>query len=123
MPKSQRRAGKRVTGKARDPGYVMVPAREYEMLVARDMAREADAIIARSGPEDWLDAERVLSELRQSRITEARKRRGLSQRALSAKAKMPQSQVSRIERNPDSTTLRQLKRIAEALGVPVADLV
>jgi transcriptional regulator with XRE-family HTH domain len=47
----------------------------------------------------------------------------LSQTQLGAKLNLPQSQISRIERNPDHTTLRTLKRVARALGVDVRALV
>jgi transcriptional regulator with XRE-family HTH domain len=45
------------------------------------------------------------------------------QKQLTAKLKMPQSQISRIERNPNHTTVRTLKRIAKALGVEVSALI
>ncbi|HSW44699.1 MAG TPA: helix-turn-helix transcriptional regulator [Phycisphaerae bacterium] len=36
---------------------------------------------------------------------------------------MPQSQISRIERNPDHTSVNTLKRIARALDVDVRHLI
>ena len=54
------------------------------------------------------------------RITRARKAAGLSQAALGRKVVMPQSQISRIERNPERCTVRTLRRLANALKVDVA---
>ncbi|HKQ47016.1 MAG TPA: helix-turn-helix transcriptional regulator [Phycisphaerae bacterium] len=56
-------------------------------------------------------------------IAKARKAAGLTQAELAARLKLPQSQISRIERNPDRTTIRTLKRIAKSLGVDVSALV
>ena len=39
-----------------------------------------------------------------------------------AKLGMPQSQVSRLEKHPESVTYRTLQRVAKALGVKVTDL-
>ena len=62
-------------------------------------------------------------ELAAERIAKARKAKGLTQKQLGEKLNLPQSQISRIERNPDRTTVRTLKRIARALGVDVSSLV
>ena len=56
-------------------------------------------------------------------IRAARKAKGWTQATLSKKAGLPQSQISRIERDPTATTVRTLKRIARALGLPVASIV
>ncbi|HOJ75383.1 MAG TPA: helix-turn-helix transcriptional regulator [Phycisphaerae bacterium] len=53
-------------------------------------------------------------ELAGERIAAARKRAGLTQQQLAARLRVPQSQVSRIERNPEATTVRTLKKIARA---------
>ena len=57
------------------------------------------------------------------RIAEARKAKGMTQKQLGVKLNIPQSQVSRTERNPDHATLRTLKKIARALGVDIGALV
>jgi len=43
--------------------------------------------------------------------------------ALGRKLGIPQSQISRIERNPDHTTIRTLRRIAKALQVDIRALI
>lgn len=102
--------------------YVLVPEDEYEELVKADMAREA---IAKLEDPDarWIDFDDYKLQLAGSRIAEARKAKALTQTQLSNKIGVPQSQISRIERNPDRTTVRTLKRIAKALGVDVKLLV
>jgi len=57
------------------------------------------------------------------RIARARKAKNLTQKQLAEKLKVPQSQISRIEQNPDHTTIRRLKRIARALGFDVSVLI
>jgi ribosome-binding protein aMBF1 (putative translation factor) len=71
----------------------------------------------------WIDFEDFSAMLAADAVVEARKKAGLTQGQLAAKLKMPQSQISRIERNPDRTTVRTLKKIAKALGVDVAKLI
>ncbi len=67
----------------------------------------------------WVDAADFGRELAVERIVEARKAAGLTQKQLGAKLGIPQSQISRIERRPDRTTIRTLKRLAKALKVDV----
>ncbi len=55
-------------------------------------------------------------------ICSVRRAKGWSQAELAKRAGMPQSQISRIERN-SNTTVRSLKRIASALGVSVSSLI
>jgi ribosome-binding protein aMBF1 (putative translation factor) len=75
-------------------------------------------------PEDqWVDADELRVELAAERIAAARKAAGLTQKQLGEKLNLPQSQISRIERKPDHTTVRTLKRIAKALGVDVRALI
>ena len=104
------------------PAYVLVPIDEYEKLIEASMAAEAIAQIER-GDDGFVDADEFFRQLAGERIANARKAAGLSQTALGAKLGVPQSQISRIERNPDRTTVRTLKRIATALGVDVSALV
>jgi ribosome-binding protein aMBF1 (putative translation factor) len=87
-----------------------------------DMAEHAVAQIER-GDEDFVDADDLAIELAAERLARARKAAGLTQKQLGAKLNLPQSQISRIERNPDRTTVRTLKRIARALGVDVSALI
>lgn len=102
--------------------HVLVPVDEYEELIKSGMVARAVAKIE-SGKADFVDARDFALVLAADRIARARKAKGLTQKQLGAKLKLPQSQISRIERNPDHTTIRTLKRIARALGVDIAALV
>ena len=55
-------------------------------------------------------------------IAEARKKAGLTQKQLADKMGMPQSQISRIEKRPDRTTMRTMKRVAAALEIDISAL-
>ncbi len=55
-------------------------------------------------------------------LKEIRKAAGLTQEELAEKAGVSQAAVSRIEKMAESVTLRQLKQVAEALGVSPSDL-
>lgn len=103
--------------------YVLVPVDDYEELVKASMVVDAIAKIENSTDEDYVDADDFRLELAAERIAKARKAKGMTQKQLAAKLKVPQSQISRIERNPDRTTVRTLKRIAKALGVDVSALI
>ena len=70
----------------------------------------------------WVDADQFALELAGQRIARARKAAGLTQKQLGDKLKLPQSQISRIERNPDHTTVRTIRKLAQALGVDVSAL-
>lgn len=70
----------------------------------------------------WVDFDDYKLRLAGMTIAEARKARGLTQVQLARQLKLPQSQISRIERNPDRTTVRTLKKIAAALNVNVRQL-
>ncbi len=71
---------------------------------------------------EWLDAEDVRAKHAARRLTEARKARGMTQAELGKKLGIPQSQVSRLEKNPDRTSVAMLKKVAKALGADVAEL-
>jgi UDP-N-acetylglucosamine 1-carboxyvinyltransferase len=98
-----------------------VPVDEYERLIAASMAEHAAASLEDDKTE-WVDADTVARELARDRIVGARKAAGLTQKQLGDKLGLPQSQISRIERQPDRTTVRTLKRVARALGVDVGAL-
>lgn len=49
----------------------------------------------------------------------ARKKARITHKLVGEKIGVPQPTISRIERKPDRTTVRTLKRIAEALSVDV----
>ena len=105
-----------------EPAYVLVPTEEYERMVKAEMARDAEKILEDPNVE-WVDADEFALQLAADRIARARKAKNLTQKQLAQRLKVPQSQISRIERNPDRTTVRTLKRIARALGVDVSALI
>lgn len=109
-----------VSGRAK---YVLVPLDEYERLVKASMIEEAEAVLDSGDEAQWVDAKHLALEIAGERIAKARKAAGLTQQQLGRRLNLPQSQISRIERNPDHTTVRVLKRIAHALGVDVGCLV
>lgn len=87
------------------------------------MIHSAVSKLERATDADWVDAGAFGLELAAERIAEARKAAKLTQKQLGDKLGLPQSQISRIERNPDRTTVRTLKRIARALKVDLGALV
>jgi ribosome-binding protein aMBF1 (putative translation factor) len=105
------------------PAYVLVPIEEYEELVKSSMIKSASDKLQNTPDEAWVDLDVFRLQLAGERIAAARKRAGLTQQQLAKKLHVPQSQISRIERNPDATTVRTLKKIARALNVDTAALV
>lgn len=99
--------------------HVLVPIDEYERLVK---AETVDRLLAKlEDPKtEWVNADDFAIELATESVVKARKAAGLTQAQLAKKLGMPQSQISRIERNPDRTTVRTLKKIAKALRVDVS---
>jgi HTH-type transcriptional regulator / antitoxin HipB len=98
--------------------HVLVPIDEYERLMDTMMIQSA--IRKLKDPDtQWIDADQMAIEIAGERIVKARKAAGLTQKQLGEKLGVPQSQISRIERNPDHTTVRTMKKIAKALGVDV----
>lgn len=104
-----------------EPTHVVVPIENYERLVKSEMALHC---LRKAEDDDagWVNADDFAIELATESVVKARKTAGLTQVQLAKKLKMPQSQISRIERNPDRTTVRTLKKIAKALGVDVRAL-
>ncbi|MFQ5501294.1 MAG: helix-turn-helix domain-containing protein [Phycisphaerae bacterium] len=72
---------------------------------------------------EWIDAQEWALHLAGDKIKEARHLKKFTQKQLAEKLGIPQSQISRIERNPDKTTVRTLKKVAKALGVDVSTLI
>jgi DNA-binding XRE family transcriptional regulator len=101
--------------------HVLVPVEDYEELVKAAMVQEAIAKLEDPNTE-WIDFDDAKLQLAADRIAAARKAAGLTQKQLGEKLGLPQSQISRIERNQDRTTVRTLKRIARALKVDVRTL-
>jgi ribosome-binding protein aMBF1 (putative translation factor) len=104
------------------PTHVLVPIEEYEEWVKADMAQRAVTKL-NDKPTNWVDADVFALRLAGERLAAARKAAGLTQKQLGEKLNVPQSQISRIERRPDHTTVRTLKRIAKALNVDVSALI
>ena len=104
--------------------HVLLPYAEYErlqeQLTLAEMAAVAIARIHDGKPEDFVDADDVAIEFARDEIVAARKKAKLTQKQLGEKIGMPQSQISRIERNPDRTHVRTLKKLAKALNVDVS---
>jgi DNA-binding XRE family transcriptional regulator len=113
------------TSFVRDPGgaatHAVIPYEDYVQLIALQAAREGEAILANPNTE-WLDADEVFASFAAQGIARVRKARGLTQKQLGEKLGIPQSQVSRLEKNPDASSMRLIKRVAKALGVSVHDL-
>ncbi len=120
-PRLKRKARANRPRRRQPAAFVLVPIDEYERLTRGGML--ASALDKLNDDEGVVDADEFALELAGQRIAKARKAAGLTQVQLGKKLNLPQSQISRIERNPDRTTVRTLKRIARALGVSVSALV
>jgi len=96
--------------------HVVLDIDEYERLL------RAAADPLKKEPVEWIDARDAAAEIAASWIVQARRRAGLTQQELADRVGMPQSQISRIERNADRTTVRTLRKIANALNVNAAEL-
>lgn len=102
---------------------MLVSIEEYEELIQSRLAAEALAAIESSDTSDFIDADDQALLFAAERIAAARQAKGMTQKQLGDKLGLPQSQISRIERNPDRTSVRALKRLAKALGVDVRSLI
>jgi DNA-binding XRE family transcriptional regulator len=101
--------------------HVLLPIREYEELLKALEARELAA--KRDDPSTkWVPAGKAALQIAGSWVAEARKQAGLTQKQLADRVGVPQSQISRIEKSPDHTTLRTMKRIAAALDLDIGAL-
>ena len=103
------------------PTHVILPVDEYDQLLAELEAHELAAKLEDESTR-WIKAADAALQFAASWLADARKRAGLTQKQLADKLKVPQSQVSRIEKSPDHTTVRTMKRIAAALGVDIGTL-
>lgn len=104
------------------PTHVQMTVEDYERLVDRIMVHAAIAKLNDPNTK-YISAKQAGFQLAGLEIAEARKAAGLTQKQLGAKLGLPQSQISRIERSPDHTTVRTMKKIAKALGVNVSALI
>jgi ribosome-binding protein aMBF1 (putative translation factor) len=103
--------------------HILVPAAEYAQLVASAAPHPPSAQAVQAATRAlndpatiWHDADAVLTRIVRDGLERARRERGLTQQQLGKLLGIPQSQVSRLERNPESTTLKRLKRIADLLA-------
>lgn len=87
------------------------------MLERRDLVERLAAPAA-----DWVDDAEARLIVAGGELAAARKRAGLTQKQLGERLALPQSQISRIEKNPDRATVRTMRRIANALGVDIGSL-
>lgn len=101
--------------------HVLLELDEYERLVRAATARELDAILADPN-ETYIEAGQAFLQIAGSWIEKARHEKGWTQQQLAERVGIPQSQISRIERNPDRTTVRTMKKIAAALGIDVSTM-
>jgi ribosome-binding protein aMBF1 (putative translation factor) len=103
------------------PTHVIVPIEEYERLVE---AGEIEELTRRleDPPTKWVKVDDAMLEIAGSWLAKARKQAGMTQQQLAARLRVPQSQISRIEKHPERSTLRTMQRIAKVLGVDVATL-
>ena len=101
--------------------HAVIPFNDYVYLLALQAARDALPLL--SDPDyKWFTLEEVMTEFAAPKIAATREKKGLTQKQLGAKLGMPQSQVSRMEKNPASVTYRTLQRVAKALGVKINDM-
>ncbi len=102
--------------------HVILPIDEYERLMLADMAADAHRVAA-DPQSKWVDVDDFFAQVTAKRLVAARKAQGVTQQELANRLGVAQTQISRIEKNPDRTTLRTLKRIAKALKVDVKNLI
>lgn len=100
---------------------VRISASEYDRLLRAELALSAVRTFERDQDDStkWVDAGQFGLDLAGETIAKARKAAGLTQHDLGRKLGMPQSQISRIEKNPDRTTVKTLKAVAKALNVDI----
>ena len=99
--------------------HVLVPVEDYEKLVLAEMALESIALLENAKDKDFVDADDLGIVWARDAVVAARKKAGLTQKQLGAKIGVPQSMISRIEKNPDRTTVRTLRKVAKALRVHI----
>lgn len=105
--------------------HVLVPVRDYERLTGTSAKaltppseQDIDAAIAtfESPATVWHDANEVFQSLVLEGIEHVRRGSGLNQTELGKRVGLSQSQISRLESDPENATLGMLRKIAAALG-------
>lgn len=105
--------------------HITITAEEYrrlKRLEAEQVATERAARKLNHPDTRWVSADDASARFIGSRLKRARTERGLSQAELARALGVDQSTISRIETDPDRSTLAQLRAIAHALQVDISDL-
>ncbi|WP_309611463.1 helix-turn-helix transcriptional regulator [Sphingomonas sp.] len=107
---------------------VILPRATYDRLIAdledaQDIA-SSHAFAAReaAGEVEWVPWEVVKRLRREHPLTVWREHRGFTQRGLAAKVSMTPAQLSEIEAGKKTGSVATLRKLANALGVTVDDL-
>lgn len=109
----------------------ILPAEDYEALIASrplesedaaDLARIDEVVASKKGSAPLAAAAMKKILLGESPIRVWREARGLSQKALAAKAGLAASHINMIENGRRVGTVATLRRIAGVLGVDLDDL-
>jgi DNA-binding XRE family transcriptional regulator len=102
--------------------YVVLTAEHYRAL--REALHESYSVAVALDPDaEFASMEEMRLRTAGADLAKARKAKGWTQARLARKTGVPQSQISRIERNPDRTTIRTMRKLAKALGVDVRQLI
>lgn len=106
--------------------HITITAEEYrrlKRLEAEHKALERAGTKLNNPDTKWVGAEDAAARFAGSRLKRARAERGLSQAQLAQEVGVDQSTISRIESDPDRSTLAQLRAVAQALGIDISDLI
>jgi DNA-binding XRE family transcriptional regulator len=103
--------------------HMVVPIEQYHSLMeaAASQAPSTDAIARAAAMLNdpstrWHDAESVLHDLLDTGVQAVRSKAGMTQAALGKAAGMPQSQVSRLEKNLENASVKTVRRIADVIA-------
>lgn len=106
--------------------HITITAEEYRRLkrieAEHNALERAEAKLADPNTK-WVSGQDAAARFAGSRLKRARTERGMSQAALAQHIGVDQSTISRLESEPDRSTLAQLRAIAKVLGVDVSDLI
>lgn len=98
------------------PAFAVIPWDEYQDLISHYVPDESDVWF----PQEVVEANAVRGE---SLIKAWREHLGLTQSDLATKAGMAQSAVARAERPGSRPRTATLKKLADAMGLTVAQLI
>ena len=104
------------------PAFVVLTAEHFKVL--REALTECYTVAVALDPDaEFVSTEEMRLRTAGADLAKARKAKGWTQAQLATKTGVPQSQISRIERKPDNTTVRTMRKLAKALGVDVRQLI